>query len=301
MGPNGAQIEAICIAQGLPAAIIDEFQHTTTALPTATGGNADLDAEKADTYTVGMVWSPDLGNQGLNVTLDYWNIEIDDVIKTITGNNTVDRCFNESFNPTFDPNNLFCRLIVRESATGTVDQISTTFLNVATLKTSGIDLNVSHSIDIGGGTLSTVVAVGWVDEYKEQSLPGEPFLEFVGTIGGPANRTVDNDVHPEWTVVVTPTYSYGPAALGFRWRHLSSMDPKETVTNPTATTAGVPSFDYFDLDGTYNLSEKIQLQASIRNVFDKNPPIVSGQVGQTRIGTYDVIGTSFNIGVTASF
>jgi outer membrane receptor protein involved in Fe transport len=301
MGPNNAQIEAICIAQGLPASIIDSFQHTTTSLPTATGGNANLDPEKATTYTVGVVWRPELEGQDLSITVDYWNIEIDDVINTINGNNVLDRCFNAVFNPSFDPANEFCQLIERESATGTVERISTTFLNLASLKTSGVDLQVDHSIDVGPGTLRTRAAVGWVNNYEESALPGEPFLDYVGTIGGPANRAADNDVHPRWTANLTPTYSVGPASLSFRWRYLSSMDAEVRVTNPAATTPGVPAVSYFDLYGTYEVSEHFRLKAGISNLMDKDPPQVAGQTGQTRIGTYDVIGRAFNVGLSASF
>jgi outer membrane receptor protein involved in Fe transport len=301
MGPNGDEIAQICIAQGIPAGIIDTFQHTTTALPASTGGNLSLEPEEADTLTFGVVWQPDLGDQSLSISLDYWNISIEDVINTIDGNAVLERCFSASFNPTFDPNNEFCQLITRESATGTVSEIATSFLNLASLETSGVDVQIGHGVDIGPGTLNTKVAIGWLNNYEEQSLPGEPFLDFAGTIGGPANRVADNDVHPEWKVNLAPTYSFGDATVSLRWRYLSSMDDRQTVFNPSAALPGVPSVNYVDLYGTYALSDRITLRAGINNVLDEDPPAVSGQIGQTRIGTYDVIGPAYSVGLRATF
>ena len=301
-GPNGTQIEAICIAQGIPASIIDAFQHTTTALPASTGGNVNLEPEQANTLTVGVVWQPQLAvDQDLSVTLDYWSIAIDNVIKTIDGNAVLARCFNAAFNPGFDPNNAFCQLITRESATGTVSEISTTFLNLAALETSGIDLQVSHGFDVGPGRLQTNAAIGWLSNYEERSLPGDSFLDYSGTIGGPANRSVDNDVHPVWKLSLTPTYVFGDASVSLRWRYLSSMDDRQSVLNPATTLPGVPSVNYVDVFGTYALSDTMLLRAGVSNLFDQEPPEVSGQIGQTRLGTYDVIGTSFTLGLQASF
>lgn len=300
-GPNNAAVEAICLAQGLPAGLLSTFQHTTTALPSSTGGNPNLDPEEATTYTVGAVWRPQLGDHNLAVTLDYWNIEIEDVIGTVSGSDALTRCFRVAFNPTLDPANQFCQLIERNSATGTVDRISATYLNLAALKTSGVDLAISHSFDLGPGTLSTVAAVGWVSSYERQGFPGEQFFDYVGTIGGPANRSADNNIHPEWTVSLTPTYEWGPASLSLRWRYIDSMESQNRVTNPSSTTPGVPSISYFDLYGRYALNDSVQIQVGISNLTDEGPPIVDGQTGQTRIGTYDVIGRAFNISLRASF
>ena len=85
--------------------LVDTLQHTTTALPASTGGNQDLEPETADTITFGIVWQPEFGNNDLAITVDYWDISIDDVIKTIDGPSVLQRCFNTAFNPTLDPAN----------------------------------------------------------------------------------------------------------------------------------------------------------------------------------------------------
>lgn len=301
MGPDGDDIELICIAQGMAPGLVDTFMHTTTALPGSTGGNVNLDPETADTVTFGFVWQPEFGSNDLSITVDYWQISIDDVIKTIDGPAVLQRCFNSTFNATLDPDNAFCQLISRGNATGTITEVSTNFLNLASLETSGIDMQLRHAFDLGPGKLRTNVSVGWLNNYEEQSLPNDPFLDYAGTIGGPANRVADNDVHPEWKVSVMPSFDFGPASVALRWRYLSSMEARQVVVNPNATTPGVPAVNYFDVFGTYEVSDSVKIRASVTNVFDEVPPEVSGQIGQTRLGTYDVLGPTFTIGLQASF
>jgi len=303
LGVNNSQIEALCLSQGLPLAQIDSFEHTTTSLPTSTGGNTELTPEKAKTVTVGLVWQPQLSDQDLSVSIDYWSIKIDDVISTINGRDVINRCFDPTFNATFSTDNEFCQLISRESATGTVSEISTTYLNLASIETSGIDIQLNHAIDLGAGKLRTNIAVGWLNEYQEQSLPDEDYLDFAGTIGGPANRAADNDIHPELTIAISPTYQWGALSTSLRWRYIDSMDAKSTITNIGSTTPSVPSMSYFDLSTSYDIYDdgSLLLKASISNLFDKQPPEVDGQIGQTRLGTYDVIGRAFTVGLQGSF
>ncbi|MDH4073698.1 MAG: TonB-dependent receptor, partial [Gammaproteobacteria bacterium] len=59
-GPDAAQVEALCLAQGVPADQLADFEDSDGVHYGVTGGNPDLGAETADTLTVGFVlrsWS----------------------------------------------------------------------------------------------------------------------------------------------------------------------------------------------------------------------------------------------------
>jgi outer membrane receptor protein involved in Fe transport len=79
------------------------------------------------------------------------------------------------------------------------------------------------------------------------------------------------------------------------------MEDRQSAFNPSAALPGVRSVNYVDLYGTYALSDRVSIKAGINNVLDEKPPEVSGQIGQTRIGTYDVIGPAFSVGLRATF
>ena len=57
-GPDAAQVEALCLAQGLTLANIDTFQQGNEQIDALAGGNPLLFEESADTYTLGLVWQP---------------------------------------------------------------------------------------------------------------------------------------------------------------------------------------------------------------------------------------------------
>ncbi len=59
-----------------------------------TGGNPQLDPEIADTLTVGAVFSPSFV-PGLEVSLDYYHIKIEDVISTLAAQEIVNSCYDQ--------------------------------------------------------------------------------------------------------------------------------------------------------------------------------------------------------------
>ncbi len=71
------------------------------------GGNPGLEPETADTITAGIVWTPQ-GIPGLSVTLDYYNIEIEDTIGSLGADDIIQQCAN-----TGDP--ALCGLINRDA------------------------------------------------------------------------------------------------------------------------------------------------------------------------------------------
>ena len=70
------------------------------------GGNPNLDVEESDTVTLGFVASPPF-LEGLNLTLDYYDIAVNDAITTTKAEQVVNACF-----ATLDANSAFCRGIV---------------------------------------------------------------------------------------------------------------------------------------------------------------------------------------------
>ena len=83
-GPDRQQVEALCIAQGVPAELLPDFPWET--IVTTVGGNPDLDPETADTLTAGIVVRPGFESswvRDLQFTIDWYRIEIDDAVTFI--------------------------------------------------------------------------------------------------------------------------------------------------------------------------------------------------------------------------
>jgi outer membrane receptor protein involved in Fe transport len=75
-------------------------------------GNPDLKPERGDSYTLGMVATPNF-LPGFALTVDYWRIKVKNVISGLTGQAIIDRCYDD---PT-GINNEFCAAISRRTTT----------------------------------------------------------------------------------------------------------------------------------------------------------------------------------------
>ena len=55
----------------------------------------DLEEESADTTTIGLVWTPSYV-EGLAVSLDYYQIEIDNVISSVSATRLINECYEST-------------------------------------------------------------------------------------------------------------------------------------------------------------------------------------------------------------
>jgi outer membrane receptor protein involved in Fe transport len=303
-GANGAQVRTLCLAQGIPPAAIDVYQFPTTATAGVISGNLDLTPEKADTYNVGFIWNSDSTSpilRHLSLSVDYYNIKIDNVISTVPGLTTLSKCYNlDGTNPSYSATNQFCQLLTRD-AQGLLSTIGQPFLNLGGLRTDGIEIQIDWAvrlsdIGIGGGTGQFFLnsAINWLSHFKIQTLPGTAFQDFAGTntIGLP---------RPSWKSLTTVGYRSDRFTLGFRWRFLDAMDDITAVTTPATPQLGVAAYHLFDLFGTINVTETFALRAGITNLFDHSIPLVSSSQTSTDPATYDIVGRSFYVGGTIRF
>jgi iron complex outermembrane recepter protein len=300
-GAGGANVRGLCLAQGIPASVIDTYTFPTTATAGLTSGNPELDPESADTYNIGFSWnsrssSPWLGD--LTVSLDYYDISISDVISVIPGLSALSKCYNlDGSNPSYSPTNSFCTLLDRDS-NGLLEVIQTPYLNLGGLKTSGVDLQFSWDVDLGEvgfgrGSVFFSTGVGFSKEFSIQTLPGTPFQEYgdTNTIGA---------TYPEWKALTTLGYGIGGATVSFRWRYQDAMADVTSVTTPANPGVGVPTYNVFDLVGTYAISDRWQLRAGVTNLTDEESVFVSSSQTSTDTSVFDPVGRSYYLGMRLS-
>lgn len=78
--PIAAQVRALCLAQGVPSAVIDSFTNTVSRTPYTSQGNAALKPEVSDTYSVGLVMKSPFQSDWLSqltASVDYYKINLD--------------------------------------------------------------------------------------------------------------------------------------------------------------------------------------------------------------------------------
>ncbi|RAK60181.1 TonB-dependent receptor [Phenylobacterium hankyongense] len=308
---NAAKVLALCQAQGIPSALLPTFTQSADSVFGTSGGNPKLTPEKAKTYSVGAVWSPTFDQpllQNLQVSVDYYNIKIDNAVGTLALTSILPRCFNVDgvSNSTYSNSNIYCQQITRDTRTGDIVLGREGFLNLATYSTDGVDTQVDWSFGLDAlglsetyGRIRVSSVITYTNSYKVASLPGAPVLDYAGSIG---NASVSPEIaHPKWKANTTIGYSVGPVSAALHWRFIDKMKHQDLVASPAATTAGVPSYNYFDADVHWSVRDNLILSAGVTNIGDKAPPFVSGQPLTTDTATYDIIGRTYYVNLKAHF
>lgn len=299
-GSNGAQVRELCLQQGVPGVLVDSYVNNVRQVAAFMTGNTALTPEKANTYTIGAVFSPrDAGPwlSGLSLSVDYYHIEINDAIATIPVTLSLSKCFNgDGSNPTYDPANYYCKLIGRTPTSGGITNALMPYLNIGGYRTSGVDVQFDWSVPVAanGLRLGLSTVVNYLKSFEIQNEPGSPFQEFAGTTGGQAPL-------PRWRA--TTSLSFGNRSVGalLRWRHLGGMRDFTRVTNPASNVPGVQAFDYFDLSARAEVSDQLGFRFGINNLADRQPPVVGGAPGTTNASVYETLGRTFYLSARMHF
>jgi iron complex outermembrane receptor protein len=244
----------------------------------------------------------------LNFSVDYFKIKIAGAIGSISLSDILQRCFNVDgiSNPTYTNANTYCQLITRDTANGSIVLGRQLLLNLATYQTDGVDFQADWGFGLdalgmsdNAGSIRVTSLATYTRSFDVASLPGAPALNFAGSIG---NSAVSNDIaHPHWKANTGIAYRRGPLTAGIHWRFIDGMVHQDKIVSPTATTPGVPAYNYFDLDGHWSPVEHLEINAGVTNLTDKGPPLVSGTPLTTDSATYDILGRAYFVGFKAKF
>ncbi len=235
------------------------------------GGNPLLTPETSDTFTVGVIFTPTF-IEGLSISVDYFDIEIDDaVVQGIGAQNILDNCL-ESGNP------VFCDLINRDGAgslnSGTVVGpnaigFQLTNVNAASLETSGVDVQANYSGDIGSaGSIGVSYVATFLSSNDFTPFLGADTIEREGRFVGAAGLPRADYRHRLLLSWLTPVQGLSG---NITWRHTASV---ENEGDPDSAIEGsLPAANWFDLTLQYEFREGISAQIGARNIFEENFPI----------------------------
>jgi outer membrane receptor protein involved in Fe transport len=273
-------------------------------------GNPDLKPETAQTFTGGIVYTPQW-LASFQATVDYYDIRVKNYIGGLSGAATINACYKAD--PAGYSTNLWCKQIIRahDSVLGPIiKQINFPTVNLGSIKTNGIDTSLTYSFETAdlapemenGGAWALNVDVNYINAYNVN--PGQVGVDAIpsgGTVGTPHFRGRMKATYTLDAVTVTTTGRYIGGA--FVDRTLFTADANGKMVN-TLDGNAVPSYWYFDLNVSYDLTKSVQLYAGANNVFDVRPPEIypGGGYDDTGTGTaadvYDPIGMYLYAGVS---
>ena len=308
-GPDAAAVRQLCIDTGVAAGVVDTFVASPGGqAQTVTDGNTDLQAEEADTYTIGGVFLSESDNQWLSRlrgSLDYYNIEISDALIQVDTNGLIADCFNYTGNnPSYDIEYAPCTGMFRSGGTILAMENPSDpngyfqFENQGTIKTSGIDVQIAYGMDLdwfgapaGAGGLDFSLLLTHVLEWDQEGI------DYTGTI--PYFGAGLGQAFPEWKANFSIGYDAGPIGVDFRARYIDGMTNRVKAEFPGETFFGVvdpgPDVDsivYMDASVSFDFwDDKAQIRVGVNNLTDEEPELYAPNVQSgTDPSTYDVVG-----------
>jgi outer membrane receptor protein involved in Fe transport len=290
---NGTGTREANCAELLTALGIDPTTFTPSNSPQATlftegtaGGNRDLTEETATTWTFGVVLRPEFA-PGLSVSLDWYDIEIEDAINTPQAEELAELCVDQ---PGLD--NPFCPGITRDSTTGYIIGYVVQPDNVAGFRTAGLDMNFDYRLPTETkGEFKFQLVGGYLDR-----------LEFVPTPGADIDNDLDEQYNPEFSATLDASWTLGSLTLayGINWFSETDRFTRETL-------AGDPDYSdprYFkvrekwehEISASYDINDQVNIYGGINNLFDAQPAFEYSSYPVSAMGRYFYLGARMNFG-----
>lgn len=266
-----------CIEQGVPAD--GSFEQSGEETPQLSGGNPDLDAERADIRTAGVTWTPTQVDE-LQVSLDYYNIEIDNGIAGLGANTILEQCLATGADA-------FCERIDR-APDGRILEVSAELQNLASETAEGIDLDLRYGHAAGGGALDHRLLMSYVAERELVAFPGAaPFA-------GAGGFDQDNfGAIPHWQGSYQARWQSGPWQLGYDAQWIGAVEERGGEVFP-GTVNDIPHTVYHDVFAEYRATDATRVALGVNNLTDETPPFfANADEANTDVSTYRLLGTTF--------
>lgn len=282
---GNAAVMSACQADGVPAGFVAEYNSgggTTggqTIYPFTLGGNPNLTPETSTSKTLGIVYSPSWA-QGLNISLDWWSIELENRISSFSPNDILDKCYVEGLSS-------YCDLFTRR-ADGKVGTMFIGPINAGFQEVEGWDMTVKYRMpETQIGNFAFTWDSTYVSKNRDRSFTSDPWSALNGMY-------FESDPYWRLRSNLTTDWSYGDLSASWMIRYRSGL--KEDVGGER-----LESIAYHDLQVSYALPWNANIRVGSNNVFDKDPPMTWDAFANSFDPQYDIPGRYMYMQYTQRF
>ena len=250
-------------------------QPTTCQLQVDTyfAANPNLSSEQSKQWSVGVVYDP---FEWLDLSLDYYNIEVEDTISQISAQDVIN-CTNDPALYGACPSGVS----LERGPNGRITRIDTGYANQGLLETDGLDFRANTSFDLGtAGKLENRLSVSYINSYDIQDSTGD-MIDQLGLGGAPDLRaTLAN----RWT--------YGDFSVDFNTNFIGKQDRS---TNP------VGGYATNDLQLSWKSPWNATVSIGATNVGDRYPRLAAYDGRPWNFYLYDAYGRTTYFRYTQQF
>ena len=308
--PQSQSLADTCVSTGIPEQNLYDNQYAVYDGPREIGGNPNLSPEDAETFSVGLVFTPYFMDDDLSLSLDYFRVEIDNYIERtpVTTPELIASCFDLSLGRG-GPGSAACNSINRD-ADGRITSLFMGYQNLGLHQVEGVDLNIQYGTDFFTGYLSLdYFATKLFDRSISDNTYGDVDYECLGVFNGDCDNIIDYPVF-DFKHRMTLGWSKGNLDLQLVWKHVSSLSDGDDTT--TYFREKLDSYSLVDFSGRYQMTDSMSATVGVKNVFDNDPqPIGSNSwenfrddnaiYSNTYTQYYDVFGRTMFLRLTGTF
>jgi iron complex outermembrane receptor protein len=285
---------------------------TPTQYRSQSGSNALLDPSESTNWSIGLEWTPDGALLGLEIGLDYWTVDEQDIVGVLPssivlqsvealgaaspyasyvrrGVSAAGETYFGTGTPVGAPGEI-------SGSPGDTVWLSNANINLASIEQDGLDVRVAYSYDTATiGTFSGQLTTTFLFNYDNLPVPTEPVIKLAGTYHD------DYGLFPDYRAFLQLGWAMGGFTVGINGQYLPSMDD---------TTFGQPYGDIddymsWDVRAGYDFTDTgfpLRVSGGVNNVFDEEPVFIESEGNQSRdISNYDPIGQFYYVELSYRF
>ena len=296
-------------ANGVPTGATD----TPTQYRSQSGSNTELNPSESTNYSVGFEWNPEGAMQGLQIGVDYWSIEEEDIVDVLPSSIVLQSV------EALGPNSPYASYVRRgvsaagevyfgtgtpisapgeiTGAAGDTVWLSNSLINLASIEQDGLDVRVGYSYETEAmGTFSGQFISTFLFNYDALPIPTEPVIELSGTYHD------DYGLFPDYRAFLQLGWAMGGFTLGINGQYLPEGDD---VTSQEPPYVKFDDYMSWDIRAGYDFTEQgfpLSFNAGVNNVFDEEPVFIESEGNQSRdISNYDPIGQFYYVELAYKF
>ena len=274
-----------CLATGAETDAGDPNPNCEAQVDTIYLANSELESEQSKQYSLGVVYDP---FEWLDVSLDYYNIEIENSISQITAQTIV----NYDNNPAqYGP--IPEGFSIDRAPNGRIDGIIAGYRNQGTLSTDGLDLRLNTSFDLGGaGKLENRLTVSYINKYEIELLQGL-IVKYDGLVG-----------YPDLRANLSNRWSYGDFSFDWSINYIDGqLDPDgyDFENEEVIPGSQVGGYATNDVQVSWKSPWNATIAVGATNVGDRYPELVDFDGRPWNFNLYDAYGRTVYFRYTQTF
>lgn len=277
-------------------------------------GNQNLSPETSNTWTIGAVVTPRF-LPNFTASFDYYDINIQKAIGTVTGQNVVDFCYSGGSS--------WCNSIQYQN--GILKTITLQPFNFASQHERGLDIEATYKVPLSRlwkNVPGTFSVHSEITHYISNAVNNNVFpINYAGVNGGGLSGEYSM---PKWSYRISSFYNVNDFTLNLVARGFSSgvygndyvqcsTDcPTSTPRYRTINNNHIKGAVYFDTSLAYRLNaygHPARITFVMNNMLNTRPVLIgSGPSGnnvpayaQTNMSLYDYLGRVFRVALSAHF